>query len=60
MNVKQNANSAKSEIQQTRNAIQRSWSGDEREKRRRMAKARQQRLFSVLFAQQAAIPARVA
>ncbi len=60
MNVKQNANSAKSEIQQTRNAIQRSWSSDEREKRRRMAKARQQRLFSALFAQQAAIPARVA
>ena len=60
MSVKQNSNSAKSEIQQTRNVIRRSWSAEERDKRRQIAKARQQQLFNVLFAQRAFIPARVA
>ena len=60
MRVKQTSNSAKIEIQQTRKAIQRLWSHDERDKRRRIAAARQQWLFSVLTTQRAAIPARVA
>ncbi|MCH7686724.1 MAG: hypothetical protein IH899_08600 [Planctomycetes bacterium] len=60
MSVKRHSKSAKREIQMTRNAIQRSWSGEERLKRRRIAKARQQRLLSVLFSKQAAIPVQVA
>jgi len=57
MSLNQNTKSAKREIQMTRNAIQRSWSGEERRKRRRVAKARQQRLLGVLFSHQVAIPA---
>ncbi len=57
MSLNQKIKSAKREIQMTRNAIQRSWSGEERRKRRRIAKVRQQRLLGVLFAHQVAIPA---
>lgn len=57
MSLNQNTKSAKREIQMTRNAIQRSWSSEERNKRRRIAKARQQRLLGLLFADQVAIPA---
>ncbi len=57
MSLNQNTKSAKREIQMTRNAIQRSWSSEERRKRRRVAKARQQRLLGVLFSHQVAIPA---
>ncbi len=60
MSVKQNSITGKSEIQQTRNRIRRSWSREERDKRRQIAEARREWLFSVLFTQRAAIPARVA
>ena len=60
MKVKQVPDRAKSEIQRTRDTIRRSWSADERAKRRRLAAARQEQLFAVLLAQPAAMSARVA
>jgi hypothetical protein len=60
MGVKQTLNRAKSEIQQTRNAIRRSWSREERDKRRQITEARQEWLFGVLFTQRVAILASVA
>ena len=60
MGVKQTLNRAKSEIQQTRNAIRRSWSREERDKRRQIVEAQQEWLFGVLFTQRVAILARVA
>ena len=60
MSIQQTSNPAQSEIQHTGNAIRRSWSQEERRIRQRIAVARQQWLFSVLFTQRSAIPARVA
>lgn len=60
MSVKQGPNRPKTKIQQTRDAIRCSWSGDERKRRRQTAEARQQWLLSVLFPQPATVPARVA
>ena len=60
MSVKQHSKPAEGAIQQTRNSIRRSWSREERDKRRQIAEARQEWLFSVLFTQPTAIPTRVA
>ena len=50
----------KSEIQQTRNAIRRSWSPEERDERRRLAASRQESLFKLSTTERSTIPARVA
>jgi len=50
----------KSETQQTRNAIRRSWSPEERDERRRHAASRQRWLFDRLSAQWATVPERAA
>ena len=57
MNPKQHSKPAE---EQTRNSIRRSWSRKERARRRQIAEARQEWLFSVLFTGRVAIPARVA
>ena len=54
------ANLPKNQIQRSRNAIRRSWSSTEREQRRQFADAKQQRLYSILFAHRAEVTARVA
>ena len=60
MNIKQHSTPVNSEMHQTRDAIRRSWSHEERDKRRRIAAARQQFLFGVLLKPQATATARVA
>ena len=60
MTIEQTSIPVQSEIQQTCIAIRRSWSREHRDKRQRIAAARQQWLVSVLATQRSAIPARVA
>ena len=48
------------EIQHLRDAIRRSWSPRERNKRGRLAESRQAQLFAVLFSHPTTVPARVA
>ena len=59
MRLKVTTNPTESEIQQTQNAICRSWGPEVRAQRRRLAAAKQRWLFNVLIAQPA-VPARVA
>lgn len=60
MRIKQTSMPSKSESERTRNAIRDSWSPRERNKRRRLAIARQQLLFTVLTAHPEAVSANVA
>lgn len=59
MSVKQRQEYAMQEIQMARNTIQRSWSGKERKKRRRIAETLQQHLLAAMFSQQTAITVQV-
>jgi hypothetical protein len=60
MTANKTTNPTKSEIQQTQNAIRRSWSPEERDERRRLAASRQKWLFNMSFTERPTAPARVA